>query len=147
MNMDYAICQALNYQMDHISLAIILYDVACQWFIHFLERVRQAEYLNIPDDMEIIAGVGKFHLSAHVQECFAKHSPNFIEGAGQVDGEILETLWSVFNTISKSARTGSESHRREIYDDHMRDSNWKKLVESGESVDNFCNAVSNFCFH
>jgi hypothetical protein len=137
MNMDYAICQALNYRMDRIRLAIILYDIACQWFIHFLQRVAEGQYLNIPDDLEIIAGVGKFHLSAHVQECFAKHSPNFIEGAGQVDGEILETLWSVFNTISRSARTGSKSHRREIYDDHMRDSNWKKLVESGETVGKF----------
>ena len=101
------------------------------------EMVMEGQYLNIPDNMQIISGVGKFHLSAHVKECFAKHSPNFMKGLGQVDGEIVETLWSGFNPTSKSARTGSNSHRREIYDDdHIRDSNWKKLVGSGE---NFCN--------
>lgn len=132
MNIDYAICQALNYRSEGLRQAVVLYDVACQWHIHFLERVMEGPYLKIPDDMVIMSGVGKFHLSAHVKECFAKHSPNFMKGLGQVAGEILETLWSGFNPTSTSARTGSKSHRREIYDDHMRDSNWKKLVGSGE---------------
>ena len=134
MNIDYAVCQALGYRTTGLPLAVILYDVFCQWFVHFSKRVTEGLYLSIPKDMEIIGGVGKFHISAHVQECFTKYSPNFIKGIGQVDGEIVETLWSVFNWISRSARTGSKSHRHEIYDDHMRDSNWKKLVESGKSV-------------
>jgi len=133
MNMDYAICQALNYRTSGLKSAILLYDIACQWFIHFEERVRDGPYLSLHEDMNIIAGIGKFHLNGHKLECFAKHSPNFIQGIGQVDGEIVETLWSVFNSISRSARTGSKSHRREIYDDHMRDSNWKKMVGMGES--------------
>lgn len=132
MNIDYAICQALKYHTEGLSHAVVLYDIACQWEVHFLKRVKDGPFLSIPDDMEIISGVGKFHLSAHVKECFAKYSPNFIKGLGQVDGEIVETLWSAFNHTSKSARTGSISHRREIYDDHMRDSNWKKLVGSSE---------------
>lgn len=133
MNIDYAICQALNYHTEGLPLAFILYDIACQWHVHFLERVKLGPFLQIPEGMELIAGVGKFHLSAHVKECFAKHSPNFMKGIGQVDGEIVETLWAGFNPTSKSARTGSISHRREIYDDHMRDSNWKKMVGSGEN--------------
>jgi hypothetical protein len=143
MNIDYAICQALNYRTEGLRLAVVLYDIACQWNIHFLERVRDGPYLNIPDDMEIISGVGKFHLSSHVEECFTRFSTNFIKGLGQVDGEIVETLWSVFNTMSKSARTGSKSHRREIYDDHMRDSNWKKLVASGEDLFDLLSALDN----
>ena len=119
MNMDYAICQGLNYRTDHLRLAILLYDVACQWIIHFLQQVKEGPYLCLPDEMEIIAAVGKFHLNAHVKDCFAKHSPNFIRGIGQVDGEILETLWAIFNLISRSVRTGSKSHRRKIYDDHI----------------------------
>ena len=134
--MDYAICQGLNYQTDRLQLAILLYDVACQWIIHFLQWVKEGPYLCLPDEMEIIVAVGKFHLNAHVKDCFAKHSPNFIKGIGQVDGEILETLWAIFNLISRSARTGSKSHRHKIYDDHMRDSNWKKLVGSGKRPGN-----------
>ncbi|KAI6116658.1 hypothetical protein EDD16DRAFT_1520467 [Pisolithus croceorrhizus] len=52
----------------------------------------------------------------------------FVKGAGHLDGEILETLWAPFNKISPTARSMTQAHRQEVYDDHMRDSNWKKLV-------------------
>ena len=47
---------------------------------------------------------------------------------GQLDGEIMETLWATFNKISSSTRVMTAAHQREVYDDHMQDSNWKKLV-------------------
>jgi hypothetical protein len=75
--------------------------------------------------------VGKFHLGAHVAKCFALFSLNFVHGAGQQDGEILETLWATINKITSSIRFMSKSQRREILDDLMRDSNWKKLVGMG----------------
>ena len=75
-----------------------------------------------------IAVVGKFQLAAHVPRCFARFSLNFFQGTGWLDGEILETLWSEFNKVSASAHSMSKAHRAEVYDDHMRDSNWKKLV-------------------
>ncbi|KAG9312102.1 hypothetical protein JVU11DRAFT_7387 [Chiua virens] len=84
--------------------------------------------------MDIIPAVGKFHLSAHKQSCFPRFSLMFIPGAGHVDGEILETLWASFNKISPSARAMSLAHRQEVYDDYMRDSNWKKLVGLAKSL-------------
>jgi hypothetical protein len=51
-----------------------------------------------------------------------------------VDGEILETLWSTLNSISPSMRTASLAHRSEVLDDHMNDSNWKKIVSIRESA-------------
>ena len=45
-----------------------------------------------------------------------------------VDGEVLETLWAALNKIADSTRSQSTAHRRETLDDHMNDSNWKKLV-------------------
>ena len=42
--------------------------------------------------LTLLVAVGKFHFSAHVQECFVLYSLNFIFGAGQLDGEILKTL-------------------------------------------------------
>ncbi|KAG2111729.1 uncharacterized protein F5147DRAFT_651355 [Suillus discolor] len=62
-----------------------------------------------------------------------RFSLNFITGAGHIDGEILETLWVPFNKISPTARSMTLSHRQEVLDDHMRDSNWKKLVKIGKS--------------
>ena len=131
--MDYSICQALSYSSAGIDKALIIYDVACQWCLKFSQRVEAYSALYIPEDLEIIPAVGKFHLSAHKIECFARFSLMFIQGAGHVDGEILETLWAPFNKISATARSMSLAHRQEVYDDYMRDSNWKKLVGIGNA--------------
>ncbi|KAG6325966.1 hypothetical protein ID866_13123 [Astraeus odoratus] len=72
-----------------------------------------------------------FHVHGHQDECNSPYSPNFIVGAGQVDGEILETLWSSLNKISGSTCAMSFAHSQEILDDHMNDSNWKKIVKLG----------------
>lgn len=58
--------------------------------------------------------------------CFAKFSLNFIQGIGQVDGKILETLWSVTNKIAGTTWAMGKLHRSEVLDDDMYDSNWKK---------------------
>jgi len=131
MNMDYAFCQALAYNSCGLPRGVGVYDVWCQWSINFLQRVAESNHLSIPKDMELVGGVDKFHLVAHVPGCFALNSLNFIKGAGQLDGEILESLWSDFNKISESARSMSTAHRREVYDDHMRESNWKKITSIG----------------
>jgi hypothetical protein len=132
MNMDYSICKAIKHAANAIDTSLVIYDVGCQWNLHFTERVDNCSGLTLPDNTEIVAAVGKFHLSAHKLACFARYSLNFIIGAGQVDGEILETLWAPFNKISPTARSMSQAHRQEILDDHMRNSNWKKLVGIGE---------------
>jgi len=129
MNIDYSICNALKYKTEGLPHGLVIYDIACQWWINFLRRLRKnRQYLSIPDVISIISAVGSFHLSAHIPECFVKFSLHFVLGSGQIDGEILETLWAGFNPISSSARAMSAAHRREVYDDHMRDSNWKKHV-------------------
>ena len=133
MNMDYSICHALSYGSMGFLDCLVIYDVGCQWNLHFLDRVKKSKFLNIPSDLNVVSAVGKFHINAHVPECFVKYSLNFVEGAGQLDGEILETLWAGLNKVTGSTRAMSKAHRQEVLDDHMRDSNWKKLVGIGES--------------
>ncbi|KAG2112800.1 hypothetical protein BD769DRAFT_1294007, partial [Suillus cothurnatus] len=103
----------------------VIYDVGCQWSLHFAECVNNYYNLTLLDNTKIVAVVGKFHLSAHKLACFPRYSLNFIAGAGQVDGEILETLWASFNKISPTACSMSQAHRQEILDDHTQNSNWK----------------------
>ena len=131
-NIDYSVCQAIAHNSDGVQKALIIYDVACQWYTKFPRRVESYSSLSLPEGLDIVPAVGKFHLSAHKLECFARFSLMFTRGAGHIDGEILETLWSSFNKVSPTARSMSLAHRQELYDDHMRDSNWKKLVGLGE---------------
>ncbi len=57
--------------------------------------------------------------------------PLIFQGSGIVDGEILESLWSLLNRISRSCRGMTTAHRAEVIDDHMGDSNWKKTINMG----------------
>ena len=130
--MDYSIFKALNFNMDGIEAALICYDVMCQWSVHMKDRVAGSSHLKIPSGLELRLGIGLFHIHGHKDTCLARYSPSFIEGGRQIDGETIETLWAPLNEISRSTRGMSTSHRREVIDDHMNDSNWKKLVDLGE---------------
>lgn len=131
VNIDYAVCQSLQ-SMGCDRRVISIYDVCCQWIRNFLKRVATSKYLDIPSGVVLIPAVGKWHLGAHVVECFPKFSLNFIKGIGQVDGEILETLWSTTNKVAGTTRAMGKSHRTEVLDDNMYDSNWKKWMGIGE---------------
>jgi len=134
-NMDYSIFKAINYNMEGIEVALICYDVMCQWSVRMMERVNSSDYLKLPDDLELKLGIGLFHIHGHQDTCLARYSPSFIEGGRQIDGETIETLWAPLNEISRSTRGMSTSHRRELIDDHMNDSNWKKLIGIGKYPD------------
>lgn len=130
--MDYSIFKALNFNMSGIEAALICYDVMCQWSVNMKNRVASSRHLKLPDGLELRLGIGLFHIHGHRDSCLARYSPSFIEGGRQIDGETIETLWAPLNEISRSTRGMSTSHRREVIDDHMNDSNWKKLVDLGE---------------
>jgi hypothetical protein len=67
MNIDYSVCQALNYHTKNLPGAIEYYDIGCQWFNNFLKRVLEGPFLHLPEGMTHIAAVGKFHLNAHTR--------------------------------------------------------------------------------
>jgi Kyakuja-Dileera-Zisupton transposase len=131
MNIDYSDCQALSYT-DATEFALLIYDICCQWSLHFAERVSKFKFLSLCEGIKITPAVGKFHLGAHIKECFFLFSLNFIEGSGQVDGEIMETLWAVLNKVAGMTRAMSGRHQQEMLDDYMNDGNWKKFVWSSK---------------
>jgi Kyakuja-Dileera-Zisupton transposase len=142
--MDYAFCQALA-RNSFTPKAIGIYDIICSWSKNFLWRVSQSSTLDLREDLELLYGIGKFHLGAHIQECFPLYSLNFIQGAGQIDGEILETLWANLNKVASSTSTMSQAHRQEVLDNYMNDSNWKKLIKSGMILMCLNKCFSNVC--
>ncbi|KAH9162546.1 hypothetical protein EDB89DRAFT_1860727, partial [Lactarius sanguifluus] len=131
INMDYSICKALSYNMEDIPVALVMhvmYDIMCQYRVHFQERVKNSPELSLPSSLELQMGIGLFHIHGHQDSCLPRFSPSYIPGAKQVDGEIIETLWAPLNNISCSLQGMSLDHRQEVLDAHINHSNWKKLV-------------------
>jgi len=133
VNVDYSVCNALNFNSQGLPESLLIYDIYCQYGVHFQDRLEDvSSYLSLDPEMEILGAIGKFHLSDHVDSCFSKWTLNFMKGSGHIDGEIMETLWSGMNKVSGAARSMSKAHRQETLDDYMRDSNWKKTVGIGK---------------
>ncbi|KAG1882239.1 hypothetical protein F4604DRAFT_1921982 [Suillus subluteus] len=128
MNMDYALSQALNYKTDGISRAITFYDINCQYNKYLKDRIASSMYLSIPIGMNIIPGIGLWHVHGHQDSCFVRYASNFIQGTGRIDGEIMETLWVPLNIISPSARGMGTPHRKEVLDYQMNDCNFMKMI-------------------
>jgi hypothetical protein len=128
-SMDYSLCHGVAHSnVGDIPTIAQFYDVECQYSVNFDKRVAAGPYLSFPFDKIIYHGIGSFHLAGHIPECFPRYSPQFIPGVGIVDGEVVETLWSTLNEVSPSAQSASLAARTELLDDHMLDSNWKKVI-------------------
>ena len=129
--MDYSICKALSYNMEDIPVALVMYDIMCQYCVNFKDRVAKSPELSLSSSLELWTGIGLFHIHGHQDSCLPCYSPSFISGAKQVDGEIIETLWAPLNNISQSLRGMTLAHCQEVLDAHMNHSNWKKMVRIG----------------
>jgi hypothetical protein len=133
VNVDYSVCNALNFNSHGLPERLVCYDINCQYFVKFKDRLEDvSEYLYLDPEIKLLGAIGKFHLADHVDSCFCKWTLNFMKGAGHIDGEIMETLWSGMNKVSGAARSMTKAHRQETLDDYMRDANWKKTVGIGK---------------
>jgi hypothetical protein len=133
MNMDYALCQALETtNIGGIPRVITYYDINCMFSKYFQHRVERTPFLHVADHIQITPGISLLHITEHKPECSPRHAPTFIPGAGLVAGEIIESLWSGRIGCTSSTRTASAANRAETLDDHMNDNNWSKLVNIGE---------------
>ncbi|KAF8430922.1 hypothetical protein L210DRAFT_3508110 [Boletus edulis BED1] len=134
VNMDYSFANAIRYNMSNITRIIHFYDINCAYMKKLRSRVKNSKFIDIPQDIQIVPGIGIWHVHGHRAECFSRHAPLFIPGAGWVDGEIIETLWSVLNIVSPSARGMSTPHRQELLDFQMNDSNFMKMIRMSQSL-------------
>ena len=127
--MDYALCHAIQHRSHPQQKVLTFYDINCQYSKNLRRRCRESRFISLPDGILIQPGIGLWHVHGHRGECFARYAPNFIRGAGRVDGEVMETLWSSLNIISPSARGMATPHRQELLDFQMNDSNFLKMVK------------------
>ncbi|KAH9911108.1 uncharacterized protein B0H18DRAFT_893537, partial [Fomitopsis serialis] len=128
---DYSLSNALGYRSRGIGHVYVSYDIMCQYHVHLHDRFDDNPYLQMPGGLVLYKCIGLFHIHGHKAECELRHSLTFTEGAGEADGEIIETQWSGINPVSGSTRSMSTSHRQETLDRHMNNWNWKKMITMG----------------
>ena len=108
--MDYSLVHAVHHQMDHRQQVIHFYDINCQYSKNLYQQIRENQFVSLPPGLKIQPGIGIWHVHGHKSECFVRYSTNFIPGVGNVDREIMETLWSSLNIISPSTRGMAAPH-------------------------------------
>ncbi|VDC03262.1 unnamed protein product [Peniophora sp. CBMAI 1063] len=112
----------------------ILYDIWCQYGKHLRERFDKSPHLSWPEFEEVMGGVGVWHIFGHVFECYGRYSTQYARHTGIVDGEILETLWSILNGILESCRGMSLAHREEVITLFQSDSNLRKTLDMADTL-------------
>ncbi|KAF9218810.1 hypothetical protein BS17DRAFT_637605, partial [Gyrodon lividus] len=68
VNMDYALCRALS-RLQGAALAVVLYNITCQFNVNFDAWVLRNKYLKFHDALQIIWGIGLFHIHGHQDIC------------------------------------------------------------------------------
>lgn len=129
--MDYCLTQSLKYKSEGLPYVALYYDIMCQYWRNLWKRFEKNPHLNLPNNMDIKRAIGLFHVHGHMDQCFSRYAPTYVPGVGMVAGEILESLWAVFNGACDSARFMTSQSRREYLDDQINDSNMKKLLGIG----------------
>jgi hypothetical protein len=128
-NIDWVLLQALKWtNLDPKQSAMLIYDIVCQYFVHLQDRIGHL----LPVGLNLDRAIGMFHVHGHKEECFFRYATSFIPGSGVTVGEILEMLWSSLNSISPTVRTATLGNCSETIDDHVTDSNHKKMLNIGE---------------
>lgn len=128
-NVDWGLLRTIKTtNLDARQRILFIYDIVCQYIIYLNQRIGH----RLPAGLIIDAAIGLFHVHGHKDQCFFRYATTFIPGAAIVAGEILESLWSTLNSVTPAMRTATLAHRAEIMDDHMTDSNHKKMLTMGE---------------
>ncbi|TEB10416.1 hypothetical protein FA13DRAFT_1653193 [Coprinellus micaceus] len=133
-NMDYFLVKSLA--KSALKMFIISYDIACQWSLNLLDRIRKIDTTSplLSPDCTIRFAVPKFHLPAHIPACRNKFAFMLTPGAGLGDGEAPERGWGEANPLGPATREMGPGTRRDTLDFNFGDYNWRKIIKLGSSL-------------
>jgi len=132
--MDYVFASVL--QGIAVSLVIISYDIACQWFINLRKRINVdwPASLRPPPSTTLIPAIPKLHEPMHKRTKHQGYSFNYIPGAGLTDGECPERIWAPHNALANSTKTQGPGLCQDVLDDHFGFWNWLKYIGQGKTL-------------
>ncbi|PPQ76066.1 hypothetical protein CVT26_004585 [Gymnopilus dilepis] len=131
LNMDYVFFKSLNIRPT-VPFITVSYDIACQWSIKLMERMKIYPPAMHVLDRAIRYFIPKFHLPAHILACLIIYSLNYNKDCARTDGEGVERGWDHINPIAASTREMGPGNRRDTLDAHFGDWNWKKTCRMAD---------------
>ncbi|KAG6849081.1 hypothetical protein H0H93_011467 [Arthromyces matolae] len=118
-----------------LILILISYDVACQWIVNLLKRMKGwPEGYSIPSQTEIRPAIPKMHETAHEKDNHQRFSLHYLSGVGLTDGESVERMWAGHNALGNATKTMGPGTRHDVLDDHFGFWNWLKYIGTGKTL-------------
>ena len=132
VNADFALAKSIQSYANYPYL-LVSYDIACQYsknvHCHFL-GVFSPELAELVT--QAIFAVPKLHCQGHKDDCQYRYSLNYIEHAGRMAGELIETAWAEANNIGPSTREMTPGHWHDMLNDLYDFWNWWKVMQMGK---------------
>ncbi|KAI4517304.1 hypothetical protein K525DRAFT_153413, partial [Schizophyllum commune Loenen D] len=126
-NMDYVLCSVLR-QLNSAHTTCS-YDIGCQYMTNFYERTMKLPRHLRPDpsaDLKFCLPV--WHGAIHEESCRSVNSLKYHHGVGRTDGEGIERIWSILNSISYATKEMGEGTRHDAIEDKSDSINFGKNI-------------------
>ncbi|KAF7321068.1 CxC2 domain-containing protein [Mycena chlorophos] len=133
-NMDWIVFSAL--MGITLLLITISYDIACQWKVNLPQRLPRLPPALQKDlaETKIQFGLPVFHAPVHNDGCKDENHLSHQPGVAKTDGEGIERVWSVLNSISFSTKEMSLGHRADVIEDRIDNHNFLKNLALGATL-------------
>lgn len=76
--MDYSLAQALSCNMQGISNVVTFYDISCSYMKKFHAQGANNTYIQIWPQVQIITGIGIWHVHGHHPDCYSRYACLFL---------------------------------------------------------------------
>ena len=142
-NMDYIFASALRHHSPKLT-KIASYDIACQWGIYLIERLKRLpSQVRLHVIFSLAFVIPKLHIYGHKIRCQLNYSFHLHPGVGNTDGEGIERSHSFIGPMGTTTREMGPGSRHDTLDDGWGYWNWLKLTSLRESsaflLDNLSN--------
>ncbi|KAJ3899244.1 hypothetical protein F5879DRAFT_811244, partial [Lentinula edodes] len=128
--MDYVLLSSL--QINCPKNLTISYDIMCQFSKKLRARIDSyGGHLSLPDQVDpanLQLLIPKFHLMGHQESCRHKYAFGYAKRTGRTDGEGVERVWAVTNSLAGSSKKMGPGGRWDMMDDHWNDRNHRKRI-------------------
>ncbi|KAF8600187.1 hypothetical protein BDV93DRAFT_448090 [Ceratobasidium sp. AG-I] len=133
---DYAFASAVKHLTGGGPLAIgFTYDIWCHWITNLITRATQLpSSIALPQNLDLVGGIPKWHLVGHEQSCYARYSLNNTQYVGRMEGEGCERAWANLNEHSGSTSEKTPGARLDAINNVACDWNFEKMIKMGISL-------------